>query len=754
MKRKKNLNIIFFVIFLVSMILVGGFFYITSVQRSLWTKSVTDILEVTSQGTHTLDIYIEKEMEMLHWLAAELSQENSYSKDSIQNKMELSGIIEGAYVCVDLDKGVVYTPLQMQEQQLKQEEVSFFQTFKGNGVREPFLEGYTGIWTFGCYECFTFADGVPGFVQMTQPLSEIAERFSLSFYNDTGFSYVVNQKGDILIRSKHPNANRTFRNLFDIIDLQGNDEQAVGSFRTALEQGQRGVARFQYQREAYVFCYVPMKSLEDWFVVSIIPDCVIMEQAEQIIQNSSVFFVLIFFSIFVMASFFIFYRNSTKRILLAEEEARRAAESANLAKSRFLSNMSHDIRTPMNAVIGMTHLAAKSIDEPQKVKEYLKNIAQSGQLLVSLINDILDLSKIESGKMTLRNDTASLETLMANLVNIIYPMAVKKHQKFDIHLYEIEHETLSFDTLRLNQVLINLLSNAVKFTPENGSVSMNVTESISQKDGCTHIAFRVADTGMGMKPEFMEHIFDSFTREQDNRISQIEGSGLGLAITKMIVEMMQGEIQVESIPGQGSVFTVDLDLLVPQDLPKEENRLLPAVRILVADTDSAARSLAEEALKRLGVSGDIAESGEEAVKKAAAAHLKGEDYDFILLDFNLPKQDGIQTARAIREQTGGNIPSIVVASYDWAAIEVQAAGAGVTGFIQKPFFPSTLCHCIQQYVLKEGEPVKSTGGAERLCGMHILLVEDNSINQMIMEKLLTSMGAQVTTVSNGLLCTE
>lgn len=349
----------------------------------------------------------------------------------------------------------------MEDEKLKQ-----FQPFQGQGMRRPFLHGQTGVKTIGVYERFFFADGVEGYVQKVQPLAKLVERFSLSFYNDTGFSYAVSRTGDILIRSLHRNSNRTFQNLFDIIDLQGNDMEKLNAFREALEEGKRGVASFQYQEESYVFCYVPMENAEDWYVVSIIPDRVNMEQSNDIVQYSQVLFILILISVFVVGLFFFVYWNSMRRVLLAEEEARRAAESANVAKSRFLSNMSHDIRTPLNAITSMAKLAADHVEDSRKVKEYLKNIGLSGQLLVGLINDILDMSKIESGKMALNNEPASLETLLIDIVSIIQPMLGKKNQSFDIRLHGVEHETLCFDSLRLNQILINLLSNAVKYTPQ------------------------------------------------------------------------------------------------------------------------------------------------------------------------------------------------------------------------------------------------------------------------------------------------
>ena len=749
MKLRRKWVVVLLVALASAVILVGGVSYISNVQNALWTKAVTDILEVTVQGRHALDTYLEKEQETLHLLAQALEAENSGSGQALQKTLALFSEGGASYFCADLDGGMAFTAAA--DQPLAEDAVQTFEALAGRGVRKPFLNGYTGVRTFGIYERFTFADGAAGYVQKSQPLAELAERFSLSFYNDTGFSYVVDQEGGILLRSQHPNSNRTFQNLFDIIDLQGNDAQAVASFRAALTEGKRGVARFQYQKEAYVFCYVPMENAEGWYVVSIIPNRVIMEQANVIIQDSQILMLLIAICILVLTAFFLVYRESTSRVLAAEEQARKAAESANAAKSRFLSNMSHDIRTPMNAIIGMTKLASDHAGEPDKVREYLKNIDSSGQLLVGLINDILDLSKIESGKMTLNNDNASLEKLLSNLVSIMQPTVAKKGQKFDIRLHGIEHETLCFDSLRLNQVLLNLLSNAVKFTPAGGAIGVDVTERPSQRAGYAHFTFQVADTGIGMQPEFLKDIFQSFTREQDSRVNKIEGSGLGMAITKMIVDMMEGAIAVQSTPGKGTTFTVDLDLLLAPAAPLAA---LPCLRVLAADDDPATCRSAEEFLRELGMNADVTGGGRDAVDKALAAHAAGRDYDLILLDWKMPDLNGLDAVREIRRQTGREIPVIIFSAYDWAHIAPEALAAGVDGFVQKPFFKSTLSRCIRHYVLHEEVQPQPLDEDVQLTGRRILLAEDNELNQEIARELLEGAGAQLEIVGNGKACVE
>lgn len=752
MNRKRIWNFIILIL-LAAALIAGSIFYITSVQDALWSKAVTDILEITDQGRHALDTYLEKDAEALHLLSTELAEQDAQDTADILTELRLHSTDKTTYICANLDDGEVYSVEQEVGYPLNEDQLELFQGIGEKGVRRPFLDEHTGVWTIGIYECFPFADGTRGYVQKTQPLTAVADRFSLSFYGNTGFSYVVDRAGDILIRSQHRNSNRTFQNLFDIIDLQDNDTQAVDSFRHALEEGKQGVARFQYQGEDYVFCYVPMERAADWYVVSIIPDRVIMEQANSILRQSQLLFVVILVGFLALAAVFRIYRNSTRRVLQAEEMARRAAESANQAKSRFLSNMSHDIRTPMNAVIGMTKLASDHIDEPERVREYLKNIRSSGQLLLGLINDILDLSKIESGKMTLNNDIVSLVDLITELVNIVQPTVQQKRQVFNIRLRQVEHENLCLDALRLNQVLLNLLSNAMKFTPDGGTISVDVIESSSDLEGYAHFTFRVADTGIGIKPEFLGDLFTSFTREQDSRVSRTEGSGLGMAITKMIVELMEGSIQVESTPGVGTVFTVEMDFLVENSQP-EQTLPLPPIRVLVADDDPLTLQSAAELLRELGVEVDTAEDGANAVEKADTAFKEGRTYDLVLLDWRMPDMNGGQTAQTILERMGNKTRVVICSAYDWVHIEQEALDGGVVGFIQKPFFKSTLSRCIRQYLLGEAEPDTTREEVEGLKGRRILLAEDNVLNQQIAQELLEGFGATVETVENGQVCVE
>ena len=401
----------------------------------------------------------------------------------------------------------------------------------------------------------------------------------------------------------------------------------------------------------------------------------------------------------------------------------------------------------MNAIIGITKIASTHMEEPEKVSDCLRKIELSGRLLVGLINDILDMSRIESGKMTLNNDTASLVEVMENLVGITQPTVRQKNQNFNIRLHNIVHEKLVFDSLRLSQILINLLGNAVKFTPDGGSISTEVTELPSQKAGYAHFLFRVSDNGIGISPEFQKNMFTSFMRERDSRIDKIEGSGLGMAITKMIVDMMGGTIEVESELGRGSSFTVELDFLIDE---KPEELILPAMHILIADDDPDTCRSASDFLTEMRVAADMALSGSKAVEMAKAAHDSGNDYQFIFLDWKMPDLGGVEAAKSIRRYVGEEVPILIISAYDWSGIELEANAAGVNGFIQKPFFKSTLYGCIQKYYLgQEAEAPAPQQEKLILTGRRILLVEDNEINQEIAREWMTELGAQVETAWNG-----
>lgn len=431
------------------------------------------------------------------------------------------------------------------------------------------------------------------------------------------------------------------------------------------------------------------------------------------------------------------------------EKAMIQANKANQAKSDFLSRMSHDIRTPMNVIVGMTEIASSHMDNPFKVKDCLKKITLSSHHLLGLINDILDMSKIESGKMTANIGPVYLPELTENIVTIMRPQFEERGIRFSVRLHNVRHEYFFSDALRIRQVFINILSNACKFTPGGGSVILDIVEEQGENENRIPFTFIFEDTGIGMKPEFADKIFDVFTREQDSRVDKIEGSGLGMAITKRITEMLGGTITVQSVLGKGSVFTVKLSLEIADAKP--ENLLLPHTRILVADDEENACEYAVHVLKECGIEADWVTSGEEAVIKVEEAHKNGKDYDAVILDWKMPGCDGASTGQLIRQKMGQKPPIILVSAYDWTDIEEQAVSAGINGFLQKPLFRSNLLRSLKQCMLGEDKIYKGKKPKEtfNFGGRTFLLVEDNELNMEIAYELLNDTGAAVECAING-----
>lgn len=447
-----------------------------------------------------------------------------------------------------------------------------------------------------------------------------------------------------------------------------------------------------------------------------------------------------------------FNRQNTKQLEFAKE----SAVKANQAKSEFLSNMSHDIRTPMNAIVGMTAIARSNIDDQEHVQNCLKKIAISSKHLLGLINDILDMSKIESGKMTLNIEQISLREILNGIATIVQPQMKTKKQKFDIYIHDIITESVYCDSVRLNQVLLNLLSNAIKFTSEEGMIEIALSQVESPKgENFVRNIIQVKDNGIGMSKEFLPTIFDSFIREDNARVHKTEGTGLGMAITKYIVDAMNGSIEVESEKGKGTTFTITLDL--EKALEIEEEMILPNWKMLVVDDDELLCETTVSSLKSIGIDSEWTLSGQGAVDMAIHAHKKNNCYDVILMDWKLPDMDGIEAAKRIREELGDEIPILLVSAYDWGDMEQEARKAGISGLISKPLFKSTLYYGLKKFVKNEikddKKPVEDIPQSN-LEGYHILLAEDNDLNWEIAEVLLSSIGATIDRAENGKICVE
>ena len=430
----------------------------------------------------------------------------------------------------------------------------------------------------------------------------------------------------------------------------------------------------------------------------------------------------------------------------ALEDALHMAQAASEAKTAFLSSMSHDIRTPMNAIIGFLALMRDEVDHPEAVKEYIGRIDAASQHLLSLINDVLDMSKIESGSTTLSLAEMDLAEVIAEINAIIQPQAKAKNQTFEITVSHLNFEHLLGDKMRINQILINLLSNSVKYTPENGAIEMRVEELPQVVDNYSRIRFTVSDNGLGMSEDYLKVIFEPFTREDTRVTHEIQGTGLGMAITKRLVDLMGGSIKVDSKLGEGSTFIVELELRIrgQENDPKFWADYQIARMIVVDDDEEVCRNVVKT-MAAVGVPVDYAAGGERAVQMVREAQETGEPYDLILLDWKMPVMNGLEAARLIRKDS--KTPIMLLTSYDWREIEQEATEIGVNYFMPKPFFMSTFKEAVRLMMGRVKEAKRQETDVVR--EMHILVVDDIEVNRIILVKILTTLGAQCDTAANG-----
>ena len=450
-------------------------------------------------------------------------------------------------------------------------------------------------------------------------------------------------------------------------------------------------------------------------------------------------------------------RTADKQINQALSDAVAAAETANRAKSTFLSNMSHDIRTPMNAIIGFTTLALSNIDDKERVKDYLAKTLASSNHLLSLINDVLDMSRIESGKIHLEGVEVNLSDVLHDLKTIVSGQIYAKQLELYMDATDVTDEDVYCDKTRLNQILLNLLSNAIKFTPAGGTVSVRVRQLAGKVHGCGQYEFRIKDNGIGMSPEFAQKIFEPFERERTSTVSRIQGTGLGMAITKNIVDMMGGTIEVQTAQGKGSEFIICVPMRTQAEhRPVEKITELEGLKALVVDDDFNTCDSVTKMLVKVGMRAEWTLSGKEAVLRARQSIEMSDVYHAYIIDWRLPDMNGIEVTRQIRS-LHDDTPIIILTAYDWSDIEVEAKAAGVTAFCSKPMFMSdlreTLMSALGQKLTDASQellPEKNADFKDR----HILLVEDNELNREIAQEILREYGFRVDTAENGAVAVE
>jgi len=884
MKRLKEFIPALLAALIVVILLVGGTMYISSVQASLWNLTVNNLKEITEQGGHSFEVYLRKDLQSVHGLAQSISQSPSDDVDYIARRLRAfnDSPDQFFYTVVDLNREVFYSTETAEFcNPLPEDRLDLYRSLSGSGVEGPYVSEANGERNLGSYECFTFADGVPGLVRRAKPLSLVVDEFSLSFYEGEGVSYIVDREGNILVRSERGNESIAFDNIFEMMeeeDAGGGEGQTAADFRASLAEGNGGILRFNaVNGEKYVYTYVPVEGTAGWHFVTVVPNDVIMAEGGHILNVAQFFLFIIgtccviliaivlliwknhkirkkvdqevryreqIFNILTNSSGDVFvmftaldgqveyvspnadlvlgipaesaaqdisllYEAKTDREAFKKqlyqlapgdsfsfeeerihretgehrwfmttayrvnveavdkfvlvfsdrtaekqkertlEEAVNIAQAANQSKSVFLSNMSHDIRTPMNAIVGFCTLLQRDASDPDRVRDYTKKITASSQHLLGLINDVLDMSKIESGKTTLNISELNLAEVVEGLDTIIRPQTKAKKQSFEISVYDVKSEHLLGDALRINQILINILSNAVKYTQPGGRIEMVVRELPQATKNFARLRFKIQDNGIGMSSSFQETIFQPFTREVNSSTNKIQGTGLGMTITKSLVDLMGGVISVESTPGKGSTFTVELELRIQeQDVDQNFWKTCGVTHALVVDDEVEICTSVIGAMAGTGVSMQFALNGRSAIRTVERAHESGRDFDLVLLDWKMPEMSGIETARQIRKTLPENTPILVLTAYDWADIEEEALEAGIDGFLPKPFFFSNFKLTIErlQERAKTAAPREDSGVMQ---GLHILAAEDNELNSEILHELMTMKGAECEIMENG-----
>lgn len=990
----------------------------SAVKEQLWDQSVNTILESTQQGCNTLKVQLSEEFENMNIISTYIN------RLSLDDADELEEILTGYS---KVDRGVsLYIPESVSipaDVEMDENAAVFLENADSErGILDPHISSVTGMNVFNLYVKVRMQDGTEGVLMKEYEVQSIVDSFSLSFYKDTGFSYVVNVEGDVLIRPPHPNSNKTVQNLFDMLPADDNSSTDLEQFAKALEDSGTGWAVFDYQNEKTVFSYTPLGLNSDWYLISIIPKKVVDAQTNEILVRALLLILSIIVGIAVLVILYFRYMLRTNRKLrnqaeytthlynavpegvalmslespysflqlnkeglrlldhpigssgdilkdkclkdvihpedyektaglfedtvlndqknifesrirkldgsyfwsagvvertrdengklvlitafhditaekLAEEQAEReklqermtlvsaisnaypvivslnltrdtlnfiylqkglmvelgeqntytqlygqiartvheeyreefenrfapdvlrktlgqskqvaqleakimltdneyhwistqiiyvdnpysedklaillssrvderrhedeqkqqalqtaleSAQAASNSKSQFLSNMSHDIRTPMNAIVGMTAIAAAHLEDRERVIECLRKINLSSKHLLSLINDVLDMSKIESGKISLRDEPFNFAELAADAMELVRPQATANKLKLDIHLALLKNENVVGDPLRVRQILINILSNAVKYTLPGGTVKVEVRQEGCARRGYQSYVFQCADTGIGMSSEFMEKLFQPFERAYDSTSSKVSGTGLGMAITKNIVDLMNGDIVVESKNGEGSVFTVTLPLKL-QDAPKEE---VPeewiGVHSLIVDDDLQTCKNASELLESMGFHAEFVTEGRAAVRCVVEAKDGPDPFELVIIDWKMPDMDGVEAARRIRSEVGPDIPVIVLTAYDWSEIENEAREAGVTAFLSKPFYRSKICYLLSE-LSGEKKQVQQQSIAQwkDFSGARVLIVEDNEINREIARTIIEELGVNVEEAYDG-----
>ena len=588
------------------------------------------------------------------------------------------------------------------------------------------------------------------------PLEYIINFLSLEDEENLMYYYIFRPDGSFVIQNPHTELRDFFKRLQKHPDSTANElseESSIKEFGAALKKREEYVTIVDVNGIKYQIYGIPLPYSE-WYLVSGMPYSILDDTINNL-SNQRMFMTLLSCAsiLIILTLIFLRYLSITRSQMLELKDARQKAVESSKAKSEFLANMSHDIRTPMNAIVGMTAIATAHIDDQKQVQNCLRKITLSSKHLLGLINDVLDMSKIESGKLTLTTEQISLKEVVEGIVSIMQPQLKAKRQTFDIHVENILTENIWCDGVRLNQVLLNLLSNSTKYTPEGGAIQLSLSEEKSPKgENYIRIHVKVKDNGIGMSSDFLKRIYEPYSRADGVRVSKTQGTGLGMAITKYIVDAMEGSLNITSELDKGTEVSLTFDF--EKAVEQEMDMVLPSWNMLVVDDDELLCRTAIDTLKAIGINADWVLSGEKAIELVTQHHQKRDDYQIILLDWKLPGMNGIQVAKEIRRNLGDEVSILLISAYDWSEFEAEAREAGISGFISKPLFKSTLYHALRQYMDAETENDQTLNHNIDLSGRRILLAEDNELNWEVAKELLSDLGVELDWAEDGQICLD
>lgn len=582
---------------------------------------------------------------------------------------------------------------------------------------------------------------------------------ALFLYSDESmiYTHIIDNDGMFVIRNGNAYRDSYFervKNEFQTVD-ERDIEQYIQELKDSMAKKEDNFSTILVNGDKrYVYCS-PISENSSWYLITAMTSEVMGDYITKLdTSRIMTMMVSVFLVLFAMSFVFIKYYKMSQLQMKELNEAKQDADRANMAKTDFLSSMSHDIRTPMNAIIGMTEIALKNKNDVVRVEDCLRKVKLSSKHLLGLINDVLDMSKIESGKMVLNINPMSLRETMDDIVNIVQPQIRERSQYFDIFIRNILSEDVYCDDVRLNQVLLNILSNALKFTPEQGRIDVHLyQEKSSLGDEYVQTHFIIEDTGIGMSEEFQKRIFNTFEREETEEVQSITGTGLGMSITKRIIDLMGGTIELQSEKGKGSRFHIILDL--KKTKIKEDDMKLPEWNVLVVDDNEQLCLSAVSNLNELGVHADWVLNGRKAIELIENQHNKNEDYHFVLIDWKMPDMDGLQTIKEIRKKVSREIPVFLISAYDWSDIENDVSISEIEGFISKPLFKSTLFTRLMPYAGEDKLKTEQSGEQEiDFTGRRILLAEDIDLNWEIAYEILSSVGLVLERAVDGQECVE